>query len=91
MNKKQICITLMGVTFLYAGLLSLADDLYVGIGMMIGGIILTVKPLWKTFLHSRKLSSGSPRSAARTRKVKRKVHLSVVNGEGEEEDRPTYH
>lgn len=79
----------MGVTFLYAGVLSLADDLYVGIGMMIGGIILTVIPLWKAFSHFRNLSSGSTRYAAKTRKVKRKGHLRVVNGK--KEDRPTYH
>jgi hypothetical protein len=89
MNKKQICITLMGVTFLYAGVLSLADDLYVGIGMMMSGIILTVLPLWKAFVHFRDLSSGSTRYAAKARKVRRKAHLRVVNGE--KEDRPTYH
>lgn len=79
----------MGVTFLYAGVLSLADDLYVGIGMMIGGIILTVIPLRKALSHFRNLSSSSTGYAAKTRKVKRKGHLRVVNGD--KEDRPTYH
>jgi len=89
MNMKQICITLMGVTFLYAGVLSLADDLYVGIGMMMVGIIVIVIPLGKAFVRFRNLSSGSTSYAAKTRKVKRKGHLRVVNGE--KEDRPTYH
>jgi hypothetical protein len=89
MSKKQISIILVGATLIYAGVLSLADDLYVGVGMMIAGIILTVMPLWKTVVHFQNSSSGSTAYVAKTRKDKRKVHLRVVDGG--KEDRPTYH
>jgi hypothetical protein len=87
MNRKQISIILMGVTVFYAGVLSLADDLYVGVGMMIGGSILTLIPLWKVFGHSWSLSSRSTGHSVKTRK-KKKTHLKVVKPD-EESVRPT--
>lgn len=79
----------VGILLLYAGVLSLATDLYVGIGMMIAGGVLVVIPLSRFFVASRKLSGGSSGHAVKTGKRKRKGHLKVV--EREEEERPTYH
>jgi hypothetical protein len=88
MNKKQISIMFMGIILFYAGVLSLADELYAGVGMMIGGSVLVVMPLWKAFFRSRNLSGGATGSV-KTGKRKKKGHLKVVKREDEE--RPTYH
>jgi hypothetical protein len=87
MDIKQIAMVFVGVTLLYAGVLSLAEDLYVGGGMIIGGGALTVIPLRKAFVRFRSQSGGG--GPLKTRKGKRKEHLRVVKRE--EEDRPTYH
>ena len=79
----------VGVTLLYAGVLSLADHLYVGVGMMIGGSALIVITLWKAFFRSRNLSGGGTRYAAKTGQRKKKRHLEVVKRE--EEQHPAYH
>ena len=89
MDIRSISIVLLGVIVLYAGVLSLATDLYVGVGMMIAGGVLVVIPHWRVFVPSRKLSRGSSGHAVTTGKRKRKRHLKVV--EREEEERPTYH
>jgi len=82
-------MVLVGAVLLYAGVLSLADDLYVGVGMMISGSVLIVLPLWKAFVHSPNSSSGSVRHVVTTGKQKKKRHLKVVKRQ--EEERPTYH
>jgi hypothetical protein len=84
---RSISIFFLGVTLIYAGVLSLADELYVGIGMMIGGGILIVLPLWKALGHSRSPSSSSNGRSVKARK--KKTHLKIVKPD--EEDRPTYH
>ncbi len=89
MNKKQISMVFTGIILLYAGVLSLADDLYVGVGMMIGGSVLTVILLWAAFFRSRNPSGRPTRYAAKTGKRKKKRRLEVVKRE--EEERPTYH
>jgi hypothetical protein len=89
MNMKQLAMVFAGITLLYAGVLSLADDLAVGVAMTIGGSVLAVIPIWKAFAHSRNLSGGSTGHAVKTGKKKTKRHLKVVKRE--EEERPTYH
>jgi hypothetical protein len=89
MNIRSISTIIVGVIILYAGVLSLADDLYVGVGMMIGGCVLALIPIWKTFLRSRNLSGGATKYAVKTGKRKKKRHLEVVKRQ--EEERPTYH
>jgi hypothetical protein len=89
MDIKSISKIFVGVIILYAGALSLADDLYVGVGMMISGSVLGVIPLWKAFFRYRNLSGGATEYAVKTGKRKKKRHLKVV--EREEEERPTYH
>jgi len=88
MEKKLIFSILVGVTFIYGGILTLTDDMEVGVTMMVVGGILATIPLWRAFRHSRNPSAtrtGSPK----TRKRKKKDHLKVVRRE--EEERPTYH
>jgi hypothetical protein len=89
MDPRSVSIIFLGVTLLYAGVLSLADDLYVGAGMMIAGGVLVVMPLWREFIHSRNSSGGSTGPSVKTGRRKKKRHLKVV--EREEEERPTYH
>jgi hypothetical protein len=84
---RSISIFFLGVTLLYAGVLSLADDLYVGIGMMFGGSILVVLPLWRVLAYSRSLSSGPTGRSVKTKEEK--THLKIVKPD--DEDRPTYH
>ena len=57
MNIGSVSIVFLGVIILYAGVLSLATDLYVGVGMMIAGGVLVVIPLWRFFVPSRKLQA----------------------------------
>jgi hypothetical protein len=89
MNIRSISTIIVGVIILYAGVLSLADDLYVGVSMMIGGSVLAVIPLWNMFVHWRNLTGGATRYAVKTGKRKKKSHLKVVKRE--EDERPTYH
>ena len=89
MNKKQIAAIFIGVTLLYAGVLTLAEDLYAGIGMMVGGSTLVLLPLWKAFGHFRSLSSGSAEHSRKTVRRKKKTHLKLV--QSDEQERPTYH
>jgi hypothetical protein len=89
MNKKQISMVIVGAILLYGGVLSLADEWYVGAGMMMGGSILAIIPLWKAFVHFRNSAATPTMSAAGTRKHRRKHHLTVVRRD--EEDRTTYH
>jgi hypothetical protein len=89
MNIKSISTIFLGVILLYAGVLSLTEDLYVGVGMMIGGSVLAVMPLWNAVIHWRNLSGGATQYAVKTGKRKKKSHLKVVKRE--EEERPTYH
>ena len=89
MNIKSISIIFTGVIILYAGVLSLADDLYVGVGMMISGSVLAIIPLWNAFVHWRNLSGGTTKYAVNTGKRKKTRHLKIVKRE--EEERPTYH
>jgi hypothetical protein len=89
MNIKSISIIFVGVILIYAGVLSLAEDLYVGVGMMIGGGVLALTPIWRIFLRSRNLSGGATRYAVNTGKQKKTRHLKIVKRE--EEERPTYH
>jgi hypothetical protein len=85
MDLKSISIILVGVTVIYAGILSLADDLYAGIVMVIIGGISSAIPIWKV-LSRQKVQSG-PKKPPAGRKTK--VHLKVLDGENEE--RPTIH
>lgn len=85
MDLKSISIIFAGVIVIYAGILSLTDDLYVGIGMMLVGGIFSAIPTWKAMCRW-KSSAGPKNPPARG---KRKVHLKVLNGENEE--RPTIH
>ena len=85
MDLKSISIILVGVTVIYAGILSLADDFYVGIGMVIIGGIFSAIPIWKA-VSRQKVQSGPKKPPAGR---KRKVHLKVVDRENEE--RPTIH
>jgi hypothetical protein len=85
MDLKSISIVLVGVTVIYAGILSLADDLYAGIVMVIIGGISSAIPIWKA-VSRQKVQSGPEKPPA---KRKRKAHLKVLDGENEE--RPTIH
>ena len=89
MSKKQVFMVSVGVVLLYAGVLSLTDEWYVGVGMMVGGSMLIVLPLWKAFVPARNLLGGSTGHSVKTAKRKKKRHLKVVKREDEE--RPTYH
>lgn len=85
MDMKSAGLVFAGVTVAYAGVLSLGEDLSVGVGMVIIGGALLVLPLWRA-LSLRKTTSGRGTSPVRG---KRKAHLRVVNNEHEE--RPTIH
>jgi hypothetical protein len=85
MDLKSISIIFLGVTVSYAGILSLAEDLYVGIGMVILGAVFSAVPIWKA-TSRRKVQPGPKKPPA---KGKRRVHLKVLDGENEE--RPTIH
>ena len=85
MDVKSICLIFVGVTVIYAGILSLADDLSVGVGMVIIGGIFSALPIWNA-LGRGKASAGPKKPPARG---KRKVHLKVLKGEDEEH--PTIH
>ena len=88
MTMKSLSTMLLGATVFYAGILTLSEDLSVGLGMAIIGGILAVAPIWKAFIHSKQ--QGSPKSfTTKAKKKKRKVHLKVVDDS--KEDRPTYH
>jgi hypothetical protein len=89
MNIRSISTIIVGVIILYAGVLSLADDLYVGVGMMIGGSVLAVIPLWNAFVHWRHRCGGATENIVNTGKREKKRRLKVVKRE--EEERPTYH
>jgi hypothetical protein len=89
MNVKQISMIAAGATLIYAGFLSLADDLPVSIGLMVAGGILIALPLWKVFAHPVNLTSSSAGQSVKTGKRNKKRHLRLVKPD--EEDRPTYH
>ena len=82
MDMKSICTILAGATILYAGILSLADDVYVGAGMVTVGGMVVAMPTWRAM---RKPTAAPGKSPA---KGKRKTHLKVVN---DRNDHPTYH
>jgi len=82
MNSKSIGMILMGVTVVYAGILSFATSIYAGVGMaMVGGIIVLM-PISK-MLQKPRTSSGKPPSKRRGR-----PHLTIVK---DQDERPTYH
>jgi hypothetical protein len=83
MDLKFICTILAGITVLYAGILSLADDSTVGAGMVVLGGMVAAAPIWRTL---RKPKAGSTRRTAA--KSKRKTHLKVVD---DRDKPPTYH
>jgi hypothetical protein len=88
MEIKSIVVVLAGITILYAGVLTLADDLETGVGMIVLGGMLAAMLLWKPFRrwYSRAdTRGGSPKSG----EGKKRVHLKAVDGN--HEDRPTYH
>jgi hypothetical protein len=89
MDKKRISMVLVGAVLFYAGALSLADDLYVGLGMMIAGGVLALIPLWNAFVHWRHRCGGATENVVNTGKREKKRRLKVVKRE--EEERPTYH
>lgn len=79
----------VGATLAYAGILTLADNLYVGVGMVISGSVLIAIPMWKAFCHYWNPSTGVAGFPITTKKGRRKGHLKVLNGKKEE--RRTYH
>jgi len=78
------------VVVFYAGVLTTAENLHVGIGMMIVGGVLVAIPTRQAF--RRYWSPAKPwnGSAGKSNTKKRKSHLKVVKGNKEEEP-PTYH
>jgi hypothetical protein len=88
MDMKFISGIVVAATLLYAGILTLQDNLYIGIGMMLIGSICSVLPIGRALGRFRRPldQTGFP---PRSKKTKRKTHLKVVDGKKEE--RPTYH
>lgn len=82
---KSISLILLGATIVYAGVLSLADDFMIGVGMVILGGILAAVPAWKAF-RSWKQPEDPKRFSTRG---KRKTRLTIV--EDNKDKRPTYH
>lgn len=91
MSKKLVSLFLVGATLAYAGILSLGDSLYVGLGMALFGGLLGALPTWKAVRHFWNSAGGvggfSPRAG--TGKRRKSIHLRVVHGN--RKDPPTYH
>jgi len=82
MDAKAIGTILASATILYAGFLSLKDDVYVGAGMLTVGVVVATVPVWKA------MRKPSARDGKSSLKGKRKTHLKVVKDRNEG---PTYH
>lgn len=82
MDMKSIGTILAGATILYAGILTLADDLYVGVGMVMAGGVIAALPIWRAMWKPAASPGKFPT------KGKRKTHLKVVD---EHDKHPTYH
>ena len=89
MSKKLISLFLVGATLAYAGVLSLVDSLYVGLGMVLVGGLLSVLPTWKAVRQYWNPAGRRGGFSSRVGKGRKNVHLKVV--QGNREDPPTYH
>jgi membrane protein implicated in regulation of membrane protease activity len=85
MDLRSISLILLGTTIVYAGVLSLADDFMIGVGMVILGGFLTSVLAWRAF---RRLKPPEDPKRFSTR-GKRKTRLTIV--EDNKDRRPTYH
>jgi len=82
---KSISLILLGATIVYAGVLSLADDFMIGVGMAVLGGIPAAVPAWRAF-HRGKPPEDPTRFSTGG---KRKTRLTIV--EDNKDRRPTYH
>ena len=87
---RGILLIFAGAVLFYAGILTTADSLQVGAGMMIIGGLLIAAPAWQALRRFWSPAKPWPGSAGKSGKRKKKPHLKVVNG-NEENDHPTYH
>ena len=88
MDMKFISGIVVAATLLYAGILTLGENLLVGAGMMLIGSICSVVPIGRA-LGSFRRPFGQTGFPSTSKKATRKAHLKVVDGKKEE--RPTYH
>lgn len=80
----------MGAVLFYAGILTTADSMQVGIGMMIVGGILVALSIRQAVRRLQEPVKSWDGSVGKFDKRKRKPHLRIVTS-NEEDERPTYH
>lgn len=89
MVLKLIFLFVVGATLAYAGVLTLAGNFPVGIGMLIAGAWIAALPIWRVYRRYGQPPAWPSGPSGRRGRNKKKVHLKIVNDDNEEHR--TYH
>jgi hypothetical protein len=84
-----IILSILGSTFIYAGVLTFPRDSSAGIVCALVGLLMIAKPSWDVFKRFRALSGSASKTGHPDRGRGKKRHLKVVKTE--DKRKPTIH
>ncbi len=93
-NMISFLLLFFGVTFFYAGVLTLPQDPHLGVATSLFGLFLALRPLFEIFRHLKGMQvPQKSASLGETKKPrpKGKGHLRIVRPEEDEGRPPTIH